>query len=81
MRKVIAKGTDEFQMHADYFRLCEDFAIPEESDEYWESLIKAIDNFTKQYPFPLAQQMCFALTQAKEAELKAMRAERGRKVG
>ena len=49
MRKKLNKTDEEFQMFADYYKLYQDFYVPEEGDTYWQSLISEADAFLKKY--------------------------------
>ena len=43
------KNGVERKMFADFYKMCEDFWIPEDSDEYWKSVSEAADNFVRKY--------------------------------
>ena len=49
MRKKLNKTDEEFQMFADYYKIYQDFYVPEEGDTYWQSLISEADAFLKKY--------------------------------
>ena len=41
MRKELKKGDTEYDLFNDYWKLTKEFNIPEDNDEYWESLVSA----------------------------------------
>ena len=43
------KGSEEFIMFADFYKLCEQYWIPEGTDEYWQSYIDAVNEFEKKH--------------------------------
>lgn len=76
-RYSFKKGSKEWNMMGDFFRICENFWIPpseEESDEYWDEFIKVSEEFSEKYDhnrFATALMvflMGFKDEEAKEAE-------------
>lgn len=49
MKKKLDKSTKEFQMMQDFWRIWQEYYIPEDNDEYWNCLIKEADDFAKKY--------------------------------
>lgn len=49
MRKDMKKGSVEWSMFRDFWLLCCEFWIPEETDQYWNDVSKAADKFAKKY--------------------------------
>lgn len=47
--KRFEKGTTEFQWFGDFWSMVQQYWIPEDKDEYWESLIAAISEFSNKY--------------------------------
>ncbi len=43
------KGSQEWRMFQDYWKLCQKFWIPEDNEEYWEGLSQEIDLFYEKY--------------------------------
>ena len=43
------KGSKEWCMFRDYWSICQKFWIPEDNDEYWESIVRETDEFYKKY--------------------------------
>lgn len=43
------KGSQEWCMFRDYWAICQKFWIPEDNDEYWESVVRETDEFYKKY--------------------------------
>lgn len=70
------KGSEEWQMFNDYWKLCQHYWKPEEKDEYWKSLIADIDNFCRKYGneiFP--RKISLAFVETLEARSKEIRKE------
>ena len=49
MRKQLTKADAEFQMFTDYYKIYQGFYEPEDDDNYWQGLIRAVDTFYKKY--------------------------------
>ena len=47
--KKFAKGSDEWMMFMDFWNLCQKFWISEDTDEYYEQLIKENNFFYEKY--------------------------------
>lgn len=47
--KRFPKGSEEWMMFMDYWQLCQKYWDPEESDEYWENVIKDTNAFCEKY--------------------------------
>lgn len=43
------KGSSEWYMFQEYWKLCQKFWIPEDNDDYWEEVVKETDDFYKKY--------------------------------
>ena len=63
------KGSEEWQMFMDYWALCQKYWNPDETDSYWESLIKDTDGFYKKYNTDFSKSLALALVN--EAERKS----------
>lgn len=44
-----AKGSEEWQMFMDYWALCQKYWKPEDTDKYWEELLREVHNFADKY--------------------------------
>lgn len=44
----------------DFWKLCQDYAIPEDSDEYWESFQRSSNAFYKKYKTEFAKLLVLA---------------------
>lgn len=64
MEKQFQKGTEEFQMFADFYELCKKFWIPEEADEYWEKLLYESESFYRKYNSAYAKHLAIGLLEA-----------------
>lgn len=47
--KKFDKSTPEWQMFQDYWKICQQYAEPEQDSEYWSNLVKAADDFCRTY--------------------------------
>lgn len=47
--KRFEKGSEEWQMFTEFWKICQRFWAPEENDEYWEQVIDATNEFHKKY--------------------------------
>lgn len=70
MRKDLKKGDEEYDLFNDYWKLMKEFNIPEDNDEYWESLINACDAFCKKYDTLYARYLVHAFMASRENMLK-----------
>ena len=71
-----AKGSEEWQMFMDYWALCQQYWEPEDSDEWWEEVIREIDVFIKKYgATAFVRGLCMALV--KELEMKHLSKKEG----
>ena len=43
------KGSKEWHMFQDYWKICQKFWLPEEKDEYWDAVVKEVGEFHKKY--------------------------------
>ena len=66
MRKQLTKVDEEFQMFADYYKMYQDFYVPEDNDNYWQELIRAVDEFYKKYKTKLAKDLAIAYINSRE---------------
>lgn len=61
--KRFEKETPEWGMFQDFWRLTQEFYIPEEEDRYWAELVKEADAFMERNKeIPLAKELALALT-------------------
>lgn len=47
--KRFGKDSIEWDLFQQFWRLCQKFWIPEDNDEYWNSMIKETNEFMKKY--------------------------------
>lgn len=43
------KGSREWYMFQDYWKLCQKYWIPEDNDKYWDDIVKESGDFMKKY--------------------------------
>ena len=49
MRKQMTKDDMDWQMFADYYKIYQDFYIPEASEKYWQELAEVSAKFANKY--------------------------------
>ena len=49
MKKMFEKGSDEWKFFVDYYKFIQDYALPEQSDTFWDELFHAADSLCKKY--------------------------------
>lgn len=70
-KKEFLKGSEEWLMFRDYYQLAKKFWIPEESDEYWEQVVKESCQFAKMYEdLGLSVKLCLAFIEYLETKHK-----------
>lgn len=71
MQKTIERGSEEWNAFMDVWKLYQEFAIPEENDEYWENLVKAMKDIEDKYPnSQLANQLALGVAKALDKTMK-----------
>ena len=64
MKKAIEKDSEEWKIFQRIYKFYSDYAIPEEVDEYWDSVVKEIGEIEKQFDNPLAGRLAVAVAKA-----------------
>lgn len=64
------EGSEEWKMFADYWMLCKKFWEPEETEEYWESVIDAGNAFLKKHNTPFTKALFWTFHDELERKLK-----------
>ena len=70
MKKVFGKGSEEWQMFTDYWKLCQELWESEQTDEYWENVIKMTDEFYKKYQTQFVKDLTVALVNDLDRRVK-----------
>lgn len=70
MRRQLTKADAEFQMFTDYYKIYQDFYVPEDNDNYWQELARAVDEFYKKYKTKLAKDLAIAYLNSREEAYK-----------
>ena len=73
MRKKLNKTDEEFQMFADYYKLYQDFYMPEKGDTYWQSLISEADAFLAKYKTKYAEDLITAYLDSRQRMYKDLK--------
>lgn len=61
VKKNFGRGSEEWQMFTDYWKICQALWEPEHGDEYWEDVMHQIDLFYKKYKTQFAKDLAVAL--------------------
>ena len=73
MRKELKKGDIEYEIFNDYWKIVKEYNIPEDADEYWESLINAGDAFCNKYDSQYARDLVLAFIASRETMWKNLK--------
>ena len=73
MRKELKKGDTEYDLFNDYWQIMKQYNIPEDNDEYWESLINAGNAFCKKYDSQYARDLILAFFTSRETMWKSFK--------
>lgn len=70
--KAFSKDTKEREMFVEFWEMCQKYWIPEDSDEYWQTIIKATDDFVEKYKdvHPIVSEMACAFVSGMEKKYK-----------
>ena len=64
------KGSEEWLMFQEYYKIIQKYYIPESNDSYWDSVVEEIDGFCKKYQqVPLSRKIAMAFLKTMEEEL------------
>lgn len=64
------KGSEEWQMFMDFWQLCQKYYVPEETEEYWQSVIDDGNAFIKKYNTSFARGLFMAFHMEIERKIK-----------
>lgn len=67
------KGSKEWDMFMDFWKLCQKYWEPEETEEYWYSLVDDINSFYQKHNTSFAKKLYWSLHQELEQKLKEKR--------
>ena len=69
--KKFSKGSEEWMMFTDFWNLCQKYWIVEDTDEYWECVIRSANDFQKKYNhILLSRRLALAFVDALEDVFK-----------
>lgn len=72
--KRFAKGSEEWVILQEYYKLCTKVWIIEDSDEYWDDVRKSVDSYIGKFKADIfAKQLAFALLNTLEEKEKERR--------
>lgn len=64
------KGSEEWMMFTEFWGICQKYWIPENTDEYWESLIDETNEFAEKYKGEFANKLAIAFIESMEKKSK-----------
>ena len=73
MRKKLTKTDTDFQMFSDYYKIYQDFYIPEKGNDYWQSLISEADAFLAKYKTKYAGDLITAYLDSRQRMYKDLK--------
>ena len=73
MRKKLTKTDIDFQMFSDYYKIYQDFYIPEKGNDYWQSLISEADAFLAKYKTKYAEDLITAYLDSRQRMYKDLK--------
>ena len=69
--KKFNKGSEEWMMFTDFWNLCQKYWIVEDTDEYWESVIRSANDFQEKYNhISLSRRLALAFVDSMEDVFK-----------
>ena len=70
--KAFSKDTQEREMFVEFWEMCQKYWIPENTDNYWQTIIKATDDFVEKYKdvHPIVSEMACAFVCGMEKKYK-----------
>ena len=71
------KGSEEWMMFGDLYKLMQDYWEPEETDEYWLSLSASVRDFHDKYQTEIARELALAVMNGIEREWKTRTRSKG----
>ena len=74
MKKQLTKADADFQMFSDYYKIYQDFYVPEDNDVYWQDLARAVDEFHNKYKTKFAKELVLAYLDSREELYKLKKA-------
>ncbi len=60
------KGSEEWQMFTDFWKLCQKYWIVENSDDYWDSLVDNAGDFMNKYDTYFAKQLAIGFVESQD---------------
>lgn len=60
------KGTEEYELFNDFWKLCQSFWIPEDTDEYWKKLHDACVDFGQHGTFAKTLALAYMIEMEKK---------------
>lgn len=69
-RVRLLKGSEEFEMFQDFWKLLQDHWEVEKTDEYWQKVIAESDSFYRKYQTELSKDLVLAFVNELERKMK-----------
>ncbi len=67
------KGSEEWNMFNEFWKMCQTYWIPQDGDEYWNQLTRSAKDFYKKYNSPFAMKLSILLLEECERKDKINR--------
>lgn len=66
----MVKGSEEWQMFQDFWKLAQDLWIPEDTEEYWQEVMSRTNEFHEKYKTPYSKHFAVGFVSALDEELR-----------
>lgn len=60
-KKKFAKGSEEWMLFQDFWRMCQEYWLVEDTEAYWEELVNQVEEFRRKYPGEFPKELAYAL--------------------
>ena len=77
--KKFEKGSEEWKIFTDFWELCQRHWEPEETEEYWQTVIDDIDTFYRNHKTLFSRKLCIALIHGLEEKAKVKNVQNQKK--
>lgn len=70
---ALEKGTEEFEMFGDFFKICKKYWNLNDTESYWSGLEKEVEEFCQKYSGDIfSQKLIFSFVESQEIKRRKM---------
>ena len=73
MKHEMKQGSEDFECFGDVFTLYRELGEPEDNKEYWDDVLRRIDEFTTKHRTPLGRELALAVMSVLNGETDEQR--------